>query len=454
MNIPGTVSIIEGDGVYLQDVNGQNSSKTLSAGKLKELNLLSVDTTNHSITEEFIVENTSPSNNPTVIDACDSANGWVYFYGTTSGTGITSENGRIKIVGTTDANGRLVIRKNNIHFNAGGNIFLSCSIQSHLPGLAFIFYSTNGSNYIKKDIPFSSTSELRYVLPVKAPTGLVGTLDMADINDIRLGVTIPGLPGTEITIYLDNITADTAKTATLELQTPNNLAATSAIIQCYSDSTYSECRRDSLDGTYANISSTPESMKLLDGTKFDDVYGSGLGRAYFPKGSSGETKAGSSGNITYSENKGTSKRIGLKVDLPPSDGGRTEFNKIRLKVITYYTVDAEGNYSASYDFADSTNTSYGLQNLSKPWIALYDPTSNLIDFYLFTYRPKNLEFKRDESGTIHELKLFPGNGQLYHGRVTHCNPALDSDSNNIPDCLEASIEGSITKFLQSYGMVE
>jgi hypothetical protein len=42
---------------------------------------------------------------------------------------------------------------------------------------------------------------------------------------------------------------------------------------------------------------------------------------------------------------------------------------------------------------------------------------------------------------------------LYHGRVTHCNPALDSDSNNIPDCLEASIEGSITKFLQSYGMV-
>lgn len=73
----GTVNIIEGDGVYLQDVNGQNSSKTLSAGKLKELNLLTVDTTAHSITEEFIVRNTSVSNNPVVIDDCETVDNWV-----------------------------------------------------------------------------------------------------------------------------------------------------------------------------------------------------------------------------------------------------------------------------------------------------------------------------------------------------------------------------------------
>ena len=51
------------------------------------------------------------------------------------------------------------------------------------------------------------------------------------------------------------------------------------------------------------------------------------------------------------------------------------------------------------------------------------------------------------------LVLHPGNGQIYWGRITHCNPSLDSDSNTIPDCLEASVEGSLTKFLQSYGMV-
>ena len=90
----GTVNIIEGDGVYLHDVNGQNSSKTLSAGKLKELNLLSVDTTNHSITEEFVVANTSVSNNPTEISDGTT------FEGRSAGTGaltsLTTENGSIK----------------------------------------------------------------------------------------------------------------------------------------------------------------------------------------------------------------------------------------------------------------------------------------------------------------------------------------------------------------------
>jgi len=192
---------------------------------------------------------------------------------------------------------------------------------------------------------------------------------------------------------------------------------------------------------------------MLDSTKFDDVYGAGLGRAIFPKGASEATVAGSSGTITYSVNKGTSKRIGLKVDLPPSDGGRTNFNKIRLKVITYYTEDGSGNYSASYDFADSTNASYGLQNLSLPWIALYDPTSSVVDFYRFTVRPQSLSFKRNESGVIHELNLYPGAGKVYHGQIAYTGLTTDSDSNNIPDCLEAAVNGSVTKFLEHYTMV-
>jgi hypothetical protein len=82
----------------------------------------------------------------------------------------------------------------------------------------------------------------------------------------------------------------------------------------------------------------------------------------------------------------------------------------------------------------------------------YQP-SRILDFFLHTHRPKQISFKKDETGNIHELTLYPGNGSLNHGQLTHYNPSLDSDSNGIPDVLEPSIEGSLTKFLQSYGMI-
>ena len=45
----GTVNIIEGDGVYLHDVNGQNSSKTLSAGELEKVNFFCGGNTKYNI---------------------------------------------------------------------------------------------------------------------------------------------------------------------------------------------------------------------------------------------------------------------------------------------------------------------------------------------------------------------------------------------------------------------
>lgn len=657
---PGTVNIIEGDGVYLQDVNGQNSSKTLSAGKLKELNLMSVDTVNHAITEEFIVANTAESNNPTVIDNCDSVDGWRGAIGTSHV--ISVENGRLKVTGVSDTSGRLTIYK-SINADLSAYSFLCCTIQPHENGNCYVKIVTGAGNehlYTRSRFPIVANSENRVVLPINSPQGSIGsmpyfaagTFNPAGVTSIEFGVDVTSA-STEITFYVDNITADTAKSATIEAQVPDNLSATSLSLYTHNGTAYQLCSTHSLDGAYSQISQTSANCTILDGTKLDDVYGTGAGRALFPKGISAETKAGSTGSITYSANKGTSKRIGFRVDLPPSDGGRTNFNKCRMKAILSYTdtvgnvvPDLSGNNntgtivggvvklnegglkfdgstgrvdikevthslpltyavkvkfhdfatnkhcivigtgldlfslyirngaifartnadgavkacstplpgletwntiiaeftqtgvkiyknsatssnsitytsntanltgtlkigqnvlefsnidlkeaavihgllsdaekteiynsgtlnlvkskpetfaywkpvpqnmgSTTYQLSDTTSASTGLQNLSKPWIALYDPAKTEIDFYLFTYRPKNMEFKKDESGTIHELKLFPGNGQLYHGRVTHCNPALDSDSNNIPDCLEASIEGSITKFLQSYGMV-
>lgn len=652
----GTVNIIEGDGVYLHDVNGQNSSKTLSAGKLKELNLLSVDTTNHSITEEFVVANTAESNNPTVISDGTTIEGWSA--GTGALTSLTTENGRIKAVGRgTISVGFKIIKTVSL----AGKQFLTFKIECNTKKNLFVSIA-QGANRVEfrgTRFPIPANTVTSFVLPIHAPAAteglypstVSGTIDWS--NDVTLYIGTDQTDESDITFYLDDIHADVARQTTLEIQTPDNLANTSLQLYTHDGTAYQLCSTHSLDGAYSQVSQTSANCTFLDGTKLDDVYGTGLGRAVFPKGSAGATVNGSSGSITYSNNLGTDKRIGLKVDLPPSDNERTNFNKVRLKLVINYTdtvgnivPDLSGNnntgtivggvvklndgfrfdgstgyisttkkiavtngfaigikfktgatlidqslfdtgaaytgarglfiylrsnrnieiwisdgtavtrlsitdvlsinteyifqmwwdgkpgtnnivvnlndtqytlstprtwagdsanpiklfaYQGSYSvlgysnctlrefvyfdhtvsigsifsavptlryaptisnmgsttyvFADSTNASYGLQNLSKPWIALYDPAKTEIDFYLFTYRPKSLEYKKDESGTIHELKLFPGNGQIYHGRVTHSNPALDSDSNNIPDCLEASIEGSITKFLQSYGMV-
>jgi hypothetical protein len=652
----GTVNIIEGDGVYLHDVSGTNSSKTLSAGKLKELNLLSVDTTNHSITEEFVVANTSVSNNPTVISDGTTIEGWSA--GTGALTSLTTENGRIKAVGRgTISVGFKIIKTVSL----AGKQFLTFKIECNTTKNLFVSIA-QGANKIEfrgTRFPIPANTVTSFVLPIHAPAGteglypstVSGTIDWS--NDVTLYIGTDQKDESDITFYLDDIHADVARQTTLEIQTPDNLANTSLQLYTHNGTAYQLCSTHSLDGAYSQVSQTSTNCTFLDGTKLDDVYGTGAGRAVFPKGSAGATVKGSSGSITYSNNLGTDKRIGLKVDLPPSDNGRTNFNKVRAKLVINYTdtvgnivPDLSGNgnhgtivggvtklnegglkfdgstgyvncgnptalntnnftiittvipttggyiydknvstynngeyliqydlnyqrvlssidyyasnitspsnsvpsgvsacivqrydssvhslfinnvkytvdYSATrthnssnfvlgarniysgnfggtiqkirvynralsdtevtaaynnqyvdptglvisydptpinmgavtYELSNDNSASTGLQNLSKPWIALYDPTSNLIDFYLFTHRPKNLEFRRDESGNIYELVLYPGNGLIYHGQITYPDLTLDSDSNLIPNFLEESIEGSLTKFLKSYGMV-
>jgi len=148
-----------------------------------------------------------------------------------------------------------------------------------------------------------------------------------------------------------------------------------------------------------------------------------------------------------------------------------------------------------------------LQHLIKPWIALYDPEKTTVDFFLFTHKPKKLQYTVSDvvTGTgqfqtadeinivtvdgnnflvkvtdkyITQLILFPGNGFIYYGQITHCDLILDSDSDLIPDIfgrhpyhfvtadgveyktsdekhfdILALFDGSVTKFLEAYDMV-
>jgi len=460
---PGTLSTPT-DGVYLTDITGQNSTKTLTAGKLKELGYLTVDTAEHTITQEFTVRNDGV-NNPTVIDNCNAATGWTpdSIYG--GGTSITSDGEKITFSGSTISPGYMLMYKNVTAVNASQHNFLIITARASVQTRMYISVGSTlnaRSTWDKSNVSFVPDTITTFIVPLKAPastnanlnpSAITGTPNWSSLAFLRIGVnsTTGGVP---VTLEIYDISICNGTSAYIEAQVPDNLSPTSLALYTHNGTAYQLASTHSLDGAYSQVAQTSANFTFPDGTKFDDVYGAaGAGRAVYPKGGAGETKAGSSGNITYSANEGSSKRIGLRVDLPPSDNGRTNFNKCRIKTILTYAPDAENNYSASYDFADSTNTSYGLQNMVYPWAALLNPETGIIDFYLHTHRPTSLSFKRDETGTIHKLSLYPGSGSIYHGQITFDDLTLDSDSDLIPDCLEASVNGSITQFLKNYGMV-
>ncbi|NLD20854.1 MAG: hypothetical protein GX663_11565 [Clostridiales bacterium] len=175
-----------------------------------------------------------------------------------------------------------------------------------------------------------------------------------------------------------------------------------------------------------------------------------------------------------------------------------------LSNLNEYTLSRSGEV---LEIGTYTLTDAELQYMIKPWIALYDPAKTVLNFFLFTHKPKKLQYKisnvvinsaqfqtadgvnfvtADETNFlvnvtdkyITQLILFPGNGLIYYGQITHCDLTRDTNSDSIPDCIgcgekrfttadgkyfttpyldyfEVGIpnDGSLYKFLQSYGMV-
>lgn len=336
-------------GCVVTDVAGNNSGSTLSAGKLKELGYLSVDLVGHSVTEEFIVSNTSTSNNPSTLIAGNDTSGWS-FAGSGSGS-VTTDGTNLTASGTSNASGVFRCFK-TISVDIGTAKFVKFTITpSNDSVLSLIISSTDASSnfaYFNSVTRFllAANTPKTFVLPIFAPAGTTGQNPdsingtiTSTIRYIRIGLA--GVPiSSAVSFVLSAITVDVAKSCYLELATPDNLADTSADIQVYSGSSYSSARVAKLDSTFSSVAVTTANFKMLDGTTFDDVYGSGNGRSLFAKGIRGQVQTSGSlagSQITYSSNYGTSRRIGLRIDLPPSDSGRTTFNQVRLKVITYYS---------------------------------------------------------------------------------------------------------------------
>jgi len=175
-----------------------------------------------------------------------------------------------------------------------------------------------------------------------------------------------------------------------------------------------------------------------------------------------------------------------------------------LSNLNEYTLSRSGDV---LEIGTYTLTDAELQYMIKPWIALYDPAKTVLNFFLFTHKPKKLQYKisnvvinsaqfqtadgvnfvtADETNFlvnvtdkyITQLILFPGNGLIYYGQITHCDLTRDTDSDLIPDILgrhpyhfvtadgaayttadgayfdfSLLFDGSVTKFLEAYGMV-
>ncbi|AKB77943.1 hypothetical protein MSHOH_1460 [Methanosarcina horonobensis HB-1 = JCM 15518] len=103
-----------------------------------------------------------------------------------------------------------------------------------------------------------------------------------------------------------------------------------------------------------------------------------------------------------------------------------------------------------HSFTDDTDINTGLHNLIYPWIACFDPAGSEVDVFIFTKRPKNFQCIVDASGTITQLVLYPGNGIIYGRNFLYANLTQDSNADLIPDFLDSSLPGSITKVLQIY----
>lgn len=151
---------------------------------------------------------------PTVLDSFDATTGWNITNG--SGT-ITTENGRLKVTGTTDASGNLLIAKTFSSFGANHN-YISFLINASMSVKMRFSLKTDDSNYISwvNDSRFklSANTDITYSLPTRTAMGTTGMLpnnengvayNPNNITKVFVGIYDLSIPSTDITFYLDTL---------------------------------------------------------------------------------------------------------------------------------------------------------------------------------------------------------------------------------------------------------
>jgi len=98
----------------------------------------------------------------------------------------------------------------------------------------------------------------------------------------------------------------------------------------------------------------------------------------------------------------------------------------------------------TYEFEDSTNQYYGLRNINDSWLALFNPTKNLLEYLVLNRRPLGLEVIADHNEDIREIKFKLKKGtRIWLGELVHGDHDRATDGDGVPDIFEEVYDPSI-----------
>ncbi len=320
----------------------------------------------------------------------------------------------------------------------------------------FILFGSSGhtgANAAVYPLTDNFTGWKRIVVPLIGYSEAGGDYDTAYIYKIHIDCEVSA--NTVGTWYLDRMLVDTGQWVATEVYVPDTILASGSAVKLWfwSGAAYSGLEGgvwNPNDAGSSGQATRSDHQYFMDGSTATQLYNSSMVDAYVVglRGESQNRKfAAGPASITYSSNYGCQNRLGFAIKMPPEDGqdsSTTGISQCRLKLEVYYDDDGD----ATYEFHDSANQYYGLQNINKQYIVLFkDDVTGLVDFLELKagLSINALTVKANHNNEISEVVIgFSGvdnSKEVFWGQSDE-NPATETD--NIPDVItniEALVDG-------------
>jgi len=322
-----------------------------------------------------------------------------------------------------------------------------------------------GGGYAEYQLTDNWTGWRRLVIPLRKFSN-IQNINLSNITAIW--VRYMNIQGT-FTSYLDRTVIDVGQWVKVEVFIPDAGRKNNWNVALYSwdGSNWqlwaSHPLIDNPTGTWYG-SHTNANLYFLNGMRMCDImlgrdpqsdWESQYGWRTYHSGLRGETKVGFRGagvgvplDITYSNYYGCKKRVGFAIKMPPEDfqdSSTYGISQCKLKIEIYYDKGETGAWGeATYEFENSTNQYYGLQNINKKYIVLFHNSEKRANFIILDNNtvgdgePNTLEVTADENQDITKVKIGwakEKTADLRYG-LDLTDPALDTNGNGIPDVIE------------------
>jgi len=322
--------------------------------------------------------------------------------------------------------------------------------------ICFYVYGTNNGNSLS--IRFGDNTNFhfyvitdnfsgwkRFVIPFNAMSKGGTGADLSDVSDIRF---ISSTDNDDATRRFDRIVVDVGQWATVEAWVPDSVRVGDAGT-C--DGPYSCALYNWAWGGWALRSRwSVDATRGWSGCQGSPVFLGDFSEIYTPDyqgiiayvwGERGESKSylwtfgGPTTPITYSAYYGCKKRIGFAVKMPPDDGqdsSTTGISQCKIKLEIYYADDGK----ATYEFANTLDTLYGLQSMNEAWLASFDLTAKRVEYLILSKRPTGMTVRADENELIDRVDLTLAKGtRIFAGELTWSDLTRDADGDTVPDFL-------------------